>query len=645
MLAAIRKFAKSWVALLLFVPLLISFAIFGIPDVMKRAQKDAVIVAGSRTLTTADFKQEFDNFRKRAEQQAGQKLTPEIIAENGLDRTVLEGVANQQALGEFLHKLGIQPSDKLIVAEIQKQPVFFDQITGRFDKTHYERLLAENGLSPTKFEQQMRDQMAEAHFATALVNGLRAPRAYAGLEALYGLESRDVAYFIVPVNSVPLPVKPTDAQLTQFLKENAAQLTRPEFRILTVVRFNPSQVAAGLPIDPKELEQRYQFRKDTLSRPETRTLVQVPAKDAAAAKRIADRLVKGEDPAVVAKAEGVDAITYTDKPKTAIADRKVAEAAFAMGANQVSQPIKGDLGLAIVRVESVTPGRTVTLEEIRPQLEAELRKDAAAEKVYALTQAYDDAHASGSDLVESAKKAGVAAMTIGPVSEQGGDPQGQPVAGVDAKLISAAFALPPGGESELQDGSEASYFAVRVDKIIPSALPPLEEVRDVLTAEWMRRDLVKRLQAKADEYAARVKKGESLEAVAAAAGSPVVKVPGMTRVTAGQIQTLPREAIYKAFGAKPGDIFTADGAPRGILVAKLEAARVGAGPNLGRLTEQSRQQMSMAMFQSIAESARAGARAELKVKTNRNLARSAIGLEPLPDPKAKTTGKAAEKAK
>ena len=36
--------------------------------------------------------------------------------------------------------------------------------------------------------------------------------------------------------------EPTDAQLTSFMQENAQRLTRPEFRVLTVVRFSPAAV-------------------------------------------------------------------------------------------------------------------------------------------------------------------------------------------------------------------------------------------------------------------------------------------------------------------------------------------------------------------------------------------------------------------
>ncbi|MDB5468123.1 MAG: rotamase family protein, partial [Phenylobacterium sp.] len=60
MLSAIRAFAKSWVAAVLIGLLIVSFAVFGIRDVFRNSAPDAVITAGSRTITSTDFKREFD---------------------------------------------------------------------------------------------------------------------------------------------------------------------------------------------------------------------------------------------------------------------------------------------------------------------------------------------------------------------------------------------------------------------------------------------------------------------------------------------------------------------------------------------------------------------------------------------------------
>ncbi|MCW5761467.1 MAG: SurA N-terminal domain-containing protein, partial [Phenylobacterium sp.] len=477
MLAGIRNFAKSWPAKILMGVLAISFVAWGGNQVgMNAVAGDWVIKVGSRTVDSQAFKREYDNQKKRIEQQQGQPITPEMAEQNKLDTMVLQGVATREAFSALLQKAGVRPSDKLVLEQIEKIPAFFDPISGRFDKKTFQQRLGENGLRPHEFDAVLRDEMATQHWAVSVQNGLAAPRSYGALAAVFALESRDLSYFVLTPGNVPAPPKPTDAQLQAFINENKQALTVPETRVITVVPFTPqgAQAATTAPIDAAELDKRYQFRKDTLSKPETRTLVQIPVKDQAAAQATVARLQKGEAPAAIAKSLGVDAITYDEKPLTAVADRKVGQAAFRMQAGQVSA-VQGDLGLAVVKVATVTPGREVTLEEARPMLEAEIRKDMVAEKVYAQTQAYDDAHQGGASMADAAAKAGVTVQTIGPISAQGVDDQGRQLQGFPPKILETAFGLPPGGESEITDLGEGAYFAEKVDRIVPPHVRPLEE--------------------------------------------------------------------------------------------------------------------------------------------------------------------------
>jgi len=640
MLTALRAFAKSKVAMVLFGLLIFAFAVFGIGnrDLLRPRVSNAVITAGARSIEPAEYKRAFDGFKTQVEQQVGQPITPEVAAANGLDRRVLEGLATREAFAAFEDKIGVRPADKLIAAEIQKIPAFFDQVSGRFDKTSYLRRLADNNLTAEAFEKSVRDQITDQHVTTGLIVGLRAPLAYAAMAAIYAQESRDAAYFPVEPSSVPAPPAPTDAQLTELMNENKAQLTRPEFRTLTVVRFSPSMVTVNTPIDPAELKKRFDFRKDTLSTPETRTVIQIPAKDPAAAQAITQNLAKGTDPAAAAKAAGVEAITYSGKPQTAIPDKKVAAAAFATPAGQVAT-VRGDLGLAVIKVLSVTPGRAVTLEEVRPALEAEIRKDQASEKVYNLTQAYDDAHQGGATLSVAAAKAGVPTATLGPLTQNGRDMNGQPVPGLSQKLMQTAWSLPAGGESELEDAGGGEFYAVRVEKIIPPALPPFAELKPILVRGWTQRELVKAMQARADALAARVRKGESLEAVAASAGASVVRAPAIDRRSAQQNQTLSQDMLGKVFTARAGDVFTAQNSHFGFVVGKLEAIHSGDPATLARTAEQIRPQMTNAFYRELAESAHIAARQKVKITIDTNRAREAIGLEPIdPNAAAKPAG-------
>lgn len=636
MISQFRSFSKSPFAVGLFVLLLISFAVFGISDVFRSGPiKDAVVQAGSRAVTAAQFKQMFDGYRKQLEQQnQGQPITVEDAVANGLDRRLIENLAYTESLAAQVTKMGLRPSDKQVVSEIAKIPAFFDQISGRFDRPTYQQRLQEAGLTEPTFEASLRDEIAQNQLISGLASGLTAPRTYGAMVALYNREGRNVDWFAVGPRSVQAPPKPDDATLNAYLKANAQRFTKPETRQITLLRFSASQIAPTVAINPADVQKRFEFERDTLSTVEKRTFVQIPAKDAATANQAAQRLRQGQDAATVARSLGVQPVVYTDAPKTAVADRKVADAAFSMKEGDIA-PVQGAIGMAVVEIQKVTPGKVATLEEVRPRVEAEVRKDAATEKVYDLVQKYEDARSGGANMVEASKKVGLTPTPIPvPLTAQGMTLNNQQ-SGLPPDLLKTAFSLPQGGESDVQNAGEGEYYAIRVDRINPPAVVSLDEARPAITQLWTLEELRKRMQAKADELAARVRKGEPLATVAQAAGVAVSHSPELRRDFAGPITA---NTVASIFNAKMGETVVAADDQAGVVVAKVLGVVPGPPLELARAAETQRQALRQSLFSDMGFAARNAARDAIKPRIDYARARTALGLEP--EPAAQTKGAA-----
>lgn len=626
MLSFFRSMAKSKIlGLLLGLPLIAGLLTIG--NVRQDLQglfsaKDAVIQTGSRTFTTDDFKRQFDNYRRQASQD-GQQMSPDDAVAQGIDQQMVRAYAERESISELLHKLGIWPSDKLVADQLAKVKAFFDPISGKFDQKTYVATLAQNNLTPAVFEKEQRDELAYTHFASAAAAGLKPPRLYGALVGAYAYEAHNLTLFALNPKVLGAEPVPTDADLTKLLQQNAAGLTVPETRTLTVVKFSAAALASGITPDPAEVKKRYEFRKDTLSQAEKRTLLQISAKTAAQAADISAKLKAGGDPNSVAQAAGLQSpLAYADTPKSGVADSKVGDAAFLLPEGAVSNPIQGNLGWAVVKVLKVTPGKTVTFEEAKPALEKEVATEAAASKAYDLVQKYEAAHEKGSTIAEAARVAGVTPVQIGPVTSSGQDAEAKPVEGLSPRLLKEAFALSQGGETDAVQDTKGEYFAVRVDKVIPPALPTLDKVRPRLVQAFLQREMSKRLDAKLAELAARVKKGETIEAVAKSVGSDVSHL-SITRTQAQQSRNLQPQQVSQIFNAKAGEVITT-----GAVVAKIDsitaapAGVIAAGMQQGQLT------LARAIFDEIQQESRTWAAVQMKPKTNLALARQAIGATP-----------------
>ncbi len=634
MLGQIRAFAKSPVATVLLSLLLMSFVVFGIRGVATQVGvADEVVKVGSRPPVTSEmFKDQFNFFKSQVEQQNQREISVQEAVANDLDRRAVDEIAISESFADMMAREGLKPADQLVVDKLRANPRFFNQITGQFDKNAYLQTLAQNHVTAAQLEGGMKDEITERQFQAGLAGGLRAPLIYSALQAAYIKEGRSFKWFVVSPKVLGPPVKPTDAQLNAFIKENAARLMKPEMRQLSIVHFSAAALAPTVTPSDADIQKRFNFEKDTLSSPEKRSFVQIPVKDPSKGAEIASKLKAGTDPQLLAKTYGVQAVSYADQPQAGVPDKGVAAAAFGLKAGETSGVVQGDLGPAVIRLFSITPGHQATLEEARPKIEAEVKKNQAESKVYDLVQKYDDAHSGGSDLTASAKVVGQTVATLPPIAAQGVDVKGHP-ANLPPKVLQAAFSLPQGGEPESPiDIGQGEYYAVHVDKVLPPALPTLDEIRPKLTQYFMLRDAATKLQAKAQALTAAIAKGQSLEDAAKSVGAATAEATGILR--SGADQTYSKDLISRIFIAKPGDVIVAEDTKLGFVVAKLEKVVPADPASLAPLIVQQRDQVSKGLFEDIGQATRNAARIMAKPHVDYALARKALGVDPKQFPPA-----------
>ncbi|MGA0600659.1 peptidyl-prolyl cis-trans isomerase [Caulobacter sp. KR2-114] len=633
MTGSIRPTARNPIAVAMMGILTLVFLIIGVsggggglPNAFRSIDANAVIVAGSHTVSQAEFKRIFEQRKQQIDQQQGQPVPLDLLVENGIDQQIVDTLAAERSELEMLSRAGIRPSNSMIDAFLKRQPRFQNPVTGAFDASAYTGWLQSEGLTAREVQEEVRDELADEQFGLGLRYGFHAPRIYTAVAVAQAFANRDVSFFVLDQHAVAPVPPPTDAQLVAYMKAHATDFTLPEMRTFTLVRFSAKEQQASVTVDDAALQREYNFKKDSLSKPETRSLVQIPVKSAAQGADVAARLGKGEDPASVAKAIGAQPIDYADKPKSAVVDAKIAAAAFGMSVGQV-QVVQGDLGLGVVKVSKITPGQVMTFEQARPQLEQAIRERGARAKVGAMTDKFDEARDGGASLTDAAQKAGATVVSIGPVTAQGQDLTGKPVAGLDPKILKSAFAEALGGPgTDTQAISSGESFALRVDKISPPALPPVDQNRDALARRYTAETLFNELKAKADALMAQIRKGGSLEAAAAQVNGHVTHQVGLQRVTAQQqVQTLGQPFLQAIFGVKPGEVFDALG-PTGLYIARLDAVRAGDTTQMARAVQSYGPRVSEAYAGDIYQAAQGASQHMVKPRTNINAARTAIGV-------------------
>jgi peptidyl-prolyl cis-trans isomerase D len=281
----------------------------------------------------------------------------------------------------------------------------------------------------------------------------------------------------------------------------------------------------------------------------------------------------------------------------------------------------------VLKVIGVTPGKIATLESARPAIEAELKTKAAQNKAYELSQKFDDARQGGANVADAARKAGVAVVTIGPVTGDGIDTDNKPNPQLTPQMLKSAFARAQGEDGDLEDAGPGEYFAVHVDKIIPPSLPPLDEKRPLLTQAYIREQILTALKAKADVLMSQVRKGGSLEQAAATVGAQVTHQAGMQRVQAQQYKALGSEFLQSVFTSKQGDVF-ASPAEEGLKIGRLDAIRPGDTTAMARAEQTIEARMAQDYLQDMMSALKVASRDQVKATINLGLAQQALGIDP-----------------
>ena len=199
-----------------------------------------------------------------------------------------------------------------------------------------------------------------------------------------------------------------------------------------------------------------------------------------------------------------------------LADPAIADAAFKLDVNKVSEPVPGKLGnVVLLRVTGIEPGKTLTFEEAKPELEKTLLKERAAGAIFDLHDKIEDQLASGSRLSEVADKLKLDYQLIDEIDREGRKPDGSSVTLPAQKdLLNAVFATDTGVENDPIDAKDDGVIWYEVLGVVPSQVKPLDKVKDTVTQDWHADEVRAKVAKYAQDLVTSLNNGKTLEDIA-----------------------------------------------------------------------------------------------------------------------------------
>src|SRR5262249_10907537 len=315
-------------------------------------------------------------------------LSPELIRAMDLPRQVLDSMIDDKLRLEAAERMHLKVSDEEVSRFITSMPDL--QKDGHFiGKERYEQLLANNRLSPERFEEDIRQSLLAQKSRELFKASVVIPEPEVEREFAARNQRASIEYVKVASSHIVAGPGPTDKDLQDYYAKHRDRYRLPEQRKVKYLLVDTSRVRSKIAVSDTDLKAEYERRKSSFQVPEQVTAAHIlirvdqskgpdaEAQAKAKAEKLAERARTETDFAKLANENTEDPSGKGNGGQLPPFSRgqmvpEFERVAFELTPGQIAGPIKTQFGYHIIKVIAKTPGRTRSFEEVRPQIQAEL---------------------------------------------------------------------------------------------------------------------------------------------------------------------------------------------------------------------------------------------------------------------------------
>ncbi len=543
MLQAIRDKMMGWIGWVIIGLIIITFALVGLGSYLQDKNQVYSAKVNDVEISPRELQNAYQQQRAQLQQMLGDNYDPDLISEAALRQRALNNLISRALLVQGADNAGMAISDQLLAAQIHAIPAF--QENGVFSDERYQRLLAQQGISPSGFEADTRNDL----LADQLVSGISRSGFVTPyeVELAYALQyqKRDFSYALIAAEPYEANVQVTDAEIQDYVERHRDELMLPERVRLEYVRLTADQLVDDMAVDEEELQALYEQKQESMKSLEQRRashiLIEVPADagdDAVEearqeAEALLARIREGEDFSALAS-------EHSDDPGSAesggdlgfiTAGAMVPEfekTVFDLEQGEVSEPVRTQFGFHLIKVTEIKREDLPPLEQMRDELAAQLKQQRIDDLFYEqLERLTDLSYESPGSLDVAAEELGLEIQTSDWITAGGG-----PGIGAYPEVLSVAFSddvLEAGNNSEPVETGHGDAVVVRVAEREPPHLPPIESIRE---------EIVERLKTERARQQARETGEALLERLEQ--GAAIADLQEKENITVGQAEAVER---------------------------------------------------------------------------------------------------------
>jgi peptidyl-prolyl cis-trans isomerase D len=480
-----------------------------------------------KDVTAGQFLQRYNSQIQAYRTAYGSQMNDQLLRQLGIDQQILQQMIDEQAALTEAERLGINVGDEELAQTIFSIPGL--QENGRFiGEQRYEMLLRSQIPPQTKamFEDNLRRSLMIDKLRAALTDWMTVADADVDKQFTERNQKAKLQVVALTADRFRDKVTVTDADVAAYFEMHKADYRIGEQRKVRMLLLDREQAQAKTIVPAADVQRFYNDNIAQFQTPEqiraSHILLNTAGKDEATVQKQAEDILKqaraGADFAALAtkfsedegsKVNGGD-LDYFSR------GRMVPEfetAAFALQPGQISDLVKSQYGFHIIKVVDKKPAVTRTFDEVRPQIEEQLKAQRTDQQLTARATELAGRINDPSDLDTVARELGLM------VSESEFFAREDPVPGlgVAPQVAEAAFALADNAVSSPISSPRGPVF-VTVTQKREARVPPLDEVKDRVRADAIRVKATELSRQRGAEIAASLRSANNFAAAAKAQG-------------------------------------------------------------------------------------------------------------------------------
>ncbi len=564
MLTEFRSHARNIGSKILMAMLVITFGVWGIEDmIMKSGSSMEVASVAGQKISAVEYQVALSRETEKLRQSLGKQFSSDLIKNLGLEPYVLQQLINNRLLAVESKNLGLRVSDNEVVENIHKNPNFFDN-KGKFSKVAFEAMLRSSGINEKAYIKKMREDMAVNILLSTVIHSVPVPKDLPDILLAARKEQRKIELYNLPPSLVGSIPAASEEQLKEYYDSHLAQFAVPEYRNISYIEVTPEDAKKAVASKEKEvaskekdIETIYNERIDEFKKPERRKVEQLLFADEDSARKAYDSVKTGKTFEQIAKESNGKVLNQKNislglVEKSALPE-EAADKVFSLASGTVSEPVNTAFGWHIFTVKEIVAPATLSLNEVRQQLEKELAQQDGDNILTDFSNKIEDMIAGGGNLAEVAKEYGLKIISLPALDKQGNGADGKPEKNLPKldKFLEIAFKTEEKTESSVVSSRNGNNYILRVESVAHEHSKPFAEVKSQITEGWNRQERSNKLA----EIASKIASGFSGETGRAntiktyAISSPVIITVSQKK---GDSQKIPDNIISEIFSHQTG---------------------------------------------------------------------------------------------